>query len=301
MSRFGLPPRPPGPLPEIPPAEADEILSSWLSRTAAVYRARPETLLEQVGVIEIAPAILDRDATPTDLERLAVAMRSSPQAIQRMSFTGQPREALEFVAHRAPLWTCPRCAREFADRGPVPIKLRQWFVAVASWCRRCGGRLVLTRTFTARAIDAIIAAGELYEQHALVCQRLASAFDTERPIGAITRAMRALAAPLPTNKQALYRARNRGQLPCCPDQAPPLLWQLAGTERLRRHAHSYRYWRPPGHRPYAAWPLVGQIAMTVGLAVLTQAGMEMWGILRDLGLVDPDDELVVRDILAGAG
>ena len=44
--------------------------------------------------------------------------------------------------------------------------------------------------------------------------------------------------------------------------------------------------------------LVGQIATTVGLTVLTQAGMEMWGILRDLGLVDPGDELVVRDILA---
>ena len=140
-------------------ASQQTILSSWLSRAAAIYRARPETLLEQVGVIEIAPAILDRHATPADVERLAVAMRSSPQAIRRMSFTGQPREALEFVSHRAPLWTCPRCAREFAGRGPVPIKLRQWFVAVAAWCRRCGGRLIPARTFTARAIDAIIAAG----------------------------------------------------------------------------------------------------------------------------------------------
>jgi hypothetical protein len=26
--------------------------------------------------------------------------------------------------------------------------------------------------------------------------------------------------------------------------------------------------------------------------------MEMWGILRDLGLVDADDELVTKDILA---
>jgi hypothetical protein len=45
---------------------------------------------------------------------------------------------------------------------------------------------------------------------------------------------------------------------------------------------------------------VGQIATTVGLTVLAQAGMEMWGILEDLGLVDSSDELVVRNILASA-
>lgn len=64
---------------------------------------------------------------------------------------------------------------------------------------------------------------------------------------------------------------------------------------------TYRYWRPPAGRPYVAWPLVGQIVTTVGLSVLTPAGMEMWGLLRDLSLVDSDDELVVRDILADGG
>jgi hypothetical protein len=44
--------------------------------------------------------------------------------------------------------------------------------------------------------------------------------------------------------------------------------------------------------------LVGQIAATVGLTVLDQAGMEMWGLLRDLGLVDYGDEVAVRNILA---
>jgi hypothetical protein len=61
-------------------------------------------------------------------------------------------------------------------------------------------------------------AGGLYEQHALDCEMLARAFDDARPIGAITRAVRVLAAPLPTNRQTLYRARNRGHLPCCPAQ-----------------------------------------------------------------------------------
>ena len=298
MSRARLPPRRPEPLPEIPPPETDEILSSWLSRSAAVYKARPEPLLEQVGLTESSPAILDRYATPEDLERLAVAMRSSFQAIQRMSFAGQPREALEFVAHRKPVWTCRECAREFTGRGPVQVAWRQWFVAVASACRRCGGPLTATRVYTARAIHEIIAAGEPYAQHAFVCERLARVFDDGRLISAVTRAMRALAAPVPTNKQVLYRARKRGRLPDCPGRTPPLLWQLVGTRQFRRHAHNYRYWRPPAHRPYAAWPLVGRIAATVGLIVLDQAGMEMWDLLRELGLVEYGDNFIVKEILA---
>src|SRR6185437_3010941 len=76
-----IPPRRPGPLPEILLAETDEILSSWLTRSAALYRVRPQTLLEQLSLSEIVPVGLDRRALPMDLERLAVAMRSSPEAI----------------------------------------------------------------------------------------------------------------------------------------------------------------------------------------------------------------------------
>jgi hypothetical protein len=63
--------------------------------------------------------------------------------------------------------------------------------------------------------------------------------------------------------------------------------------------HGYQYWRPPDARPYAAWPPAGQIAATVGLAVLAAAGMAMWGLLADLRLVEHGDELVVKDILTG--
>ena len=40
MTRRWIPPRRPGPLPEILLAEADEILSSWLTRSATLYRVR---------------------------------------------------------------------------------------------------------------------------------------------------------------------------------------------------------------------------------------------------------------------
>jgi hypothetical protein len=55
--------------------------------------------------------------------------------------------------------------------------------------------------------------------------------------------------------------------------------------------HGYQYWRPPDTRPYAAWPLAGQTAARVGLAVLAAAGMAMFGLLVDLRLVEHGDEL----------
>jgi hypothetical protein len=63
--------------------------------------------------------------------------------------------------------------------------------------------------------------------------------------------------------------------------------------------HGYQYWRPPDARPYATWPPAGQIAAVVGLTVLAQAGMAMWGLLADLRLVEHGDELVLKDILSG--
>lgn len=298
MRRSSIPPRRPGPLPEILLAETDEVLSSWLTRSAALYRARPETLLEQLGISELVPAVLDRRILPMDLERLSLAMRSSPEVIRRMTFTGETPEALEFVAHRVPLWTCRRCASEFLGRDIAQARLRNWFIAVASKCRRCGGQLTPVRTRASRALQNIIADGEPYEFHSRALDRLALAIETGRPVGAVTRAMKALAAPVPTDKQARYIARNRGRLPTGSDREPPLLWQLAGTKKLRRLMHGYEYWRPPNGRPYAAWPPAGQIAATVGLTVLAAAGMAMWELLADLGLVEHGDHLVVKDILS---
>jgi hypothetical protein len=299
MRRSRIPPRRPGPLPEILLAENDEVLSSWLTRSAAFYRVRPETLLEQLGISEVVPAALDRRALPMDLARLSVAMRSSPEAIRRMTFTGEAPEALEFVTHRRPFWTCRRCVSEFAGRDLAQPRLRTWFITVASRCRRCGGQLTPVRTRASRALRNIIADGEPYEAHTRVRDRLAHAFETGRPIGAVTRAMRALAAPVPTDNRALYIARKRGRLPHCPERTPPLLWQLTGTRKLRRLMDGYQYWRPPDGRPYATWPPAGQVAATLGLTVLAAAGMAMWGLLADLGLVEHGDQFVVKDLLTG--
>jgi hypothetical protein len=234
-------------------AENDEILSSWLTRSAALYRVRPETLLEQLGISEVVPAVLDRRALPMDLERLSVAMRSSPEAIPRMTFADETPGALVFVARRFPLWTCRRPIAEFPRGELAQVRLRTWFIVVAPRYRRCGGHLTTDCARASRALHNIIADGEPYELYATVRDRLAHAFKTRLPVGAVTGAMRALAAPVPTNNWVRYLARNRGRMPSCPHRVPPLLWQLAGTQNLLQLMHGYQYWRPPDARPYAAW------------------------------------------------
>jgi hypothetical protein len=98
----------------------------------------------------------------------------------------------------------------------------------------------------------IVADGEPYELYAVVRDRLASAFENRRPVGAVTRAMRALAAPVPTNARVRYIARKRGRMPIGPDRTPPLLWHLAGTRQLRQLMHGYRY---GGHLTHDPMPL----------------------------------------------
>jgi TniQ len=220
MRRSWIPPRQPGPLPEILSPENDEVLSSWLTRSAALYRVRPETLLEQLGISEVVPAALDRRARPMDLERLSVAMRSSPDAIRRMTFTGEAPEALEFVTHRLPFWTCRWCVSEFAGGDLAQAHLRTWFITVASRCRRCGGQLTPVRVRASRALHNIIADGEPYEAYAMVRDRLGHAFETGRPIGAVTRAIRALAAPVPTDNRVSIQLANVAACPTVPS-APP--------------------------------------------------------------------------------
>jgi len=44
--------------------------------------------------------------------------------------------------------------------------------------------------------------------------------------------------------------------------------------------------------------LVAQITTAVGLTVLAEAGIGTRDVLRDLGAIDPGDELLAKDILA---
>jgi hypothetical protein len=55
--------------------------------------------------------------------------------------------------------------------------------------------------------------------------------------------------------------------------------------------------RPPDGRRCAARPLAEQMAATVDATVLAAAGMAMWALLADLGLVEHGDQLVVKDLL----
>lgn len=134
--------RRPGRLPIVPTPETDELLSSWLTRTAAIYGTTSRALLEQLGAAETNSAIFDWAASFDDLRRVADALGTDRTDVIRRSFVGMPQAGLTFVSMSRTVRACAECDVNFFDRGLDKVVLRSWRVAVALQCGRCGGALV---------------------------------------------------------------------------------------------------------------------------------------------------------------
>ncbi len=290
-----LPSRRVGPLPIIPEPETDEILSSWLTRIAAVYGTKLSSLLEQIGCLETNPYLLDRRPTQRDIDIIALSLRRQSSAIVEMTFSGIAPEALDFVSRAAPVLRCYKCCAEFGARGLHGVVMRRWHVNVATNCRRCGDFLRPSRRRVGAVISDAIRDEEFRSIHNDVCRAIERNVDDGLTMAAVRRGMRALAAPVPTNGKARTVARRRGALPNSVQKPPPLLWQMVDLARFRRTARNYRRWAPSSHA-FAAWPPVGQIAAILGLHALAQCP-STWGFLCDVNLVDYDDDFHVRRML----
>jgi hypothetical protein len=68
---------------------------------------------------------------------------------------------------------------------------------------------------------------------------------------------------------------------------PARHWRSYGNDQLPALATA----SPP---PVRSMALVGQIAATVGLTVLEEAGMAMWDQLKSLGLVEYGEQFIVK-------
>jgi hypothetical protein len=97
-------------LPVVPPLLADELLSSWLTRTSSYYRTSAKELLKQIGCIETSLEVLDRSAGAADLAALAFALRVDPTELLNISFNAVPEPVLNFISPWAKLRECPRCS-----------------------------------------------------------------------------------------------------------------------------------------------------------------------------------------------
>jgi hypothetical protein len=296
MRRASLPPRRTGPLPIIPEPETDEILSSWLTRVAAVYNAKLSSLLEQIGCLETSPSLLDRRPEANDIDILALSLRRDRSEIIDMTFFGAAPEALDFVTHGAPGLRCYKCCAEFGARGLHGVILRRWHLTVATNCRRCGNFLRPSRHRVGAIINDAIRDEEFRSIHKNVCYAIERGADDGPAMAAVRRGMRALAAPIPIKRKTRTVARRRGKLPDSVERPPPLLWQMIDMARFRRIAGNYKGWAPPSNRPFASWPPVGQVAATLGLHALAQCP-STWGFLCDVNLVECDDDLHVRRVL----
>jgi len=73
-------------LPVAPRPETDERLSSWLARTAAIYRLPVGALLAHCGLVRADPFVLEKGLAAGEGALLAERTGVSPEAIEAMTF-----------------------------------------------------------------------------------------------------------------------------------------------------------------------------------------------------------------------
>ena len=268
-------------LPVVPLLLSDELLSSWLVRTSSYYGTTTKELLEQIGCIETSLEILDRSAAPADLVALAFALRAEPEVLLDSSFNGVPGPVLNFISPWARLRECPRCSVEFRVRGTTAV-LRQWCVAFAVTCRRCGASLTACQWSYRWAEDDVAA---LERRSARLCAALELGLRDVSKAAALARVMAALATPLPVASRGRSHRANR-----------PLLWRCPF---YRREAGSKTRAADPG-RPFACWSVPAQLA---AICLLEEAVCDdqAWRQIADRELVDSEDRNVIRDLLGRFG
>lgn len=268
-------------LPVVPLRLGDELLSSWLARTSFYYGTTTKQLLEQIGCIETSLEVLDRSAEPSDLLALAFALRAEPAAVLDSSFNGVARPVLDFISPWAKLRECRRCSVEFRARGTTAV-LRQWCVAFAVMCRRCGCSLTpCPWQYRSEEEDADAVEG----RSTRLCAGLEFGLLDVSIAAAVARVMVAVATPLPVASRGRSHGRDR-----------PLLWR---SPFYRREAGSKTRAADPG-RPFACWSVPAQLAAICLLEEVVCDDLA-WGQIADRELVDSDDRRVIRDLLGRFG
>ncbi len=132
-----LRPAPSKPLPIIVKPTGDELLSSWLRRTAHVYRVTPADVLTHFGIDWSDPLRqLDFDQPDRIKARLAWGLRTTAARIQRAGHPLSAWRANELVAITIPFSRCAACEIAWSSR-PAALRpcSRSWYEA---WRVKCG-------------------------------------------------------------------------------------------------------------------------------------------------------------------
>ena len=140
-------------LPVAPRPETDERLSSWLARTAAIYRLPVGALLAHCGLVRADPFALEKGLAAGEGALLAERTGVSPEAIEAMTFREIASIAHGMIA-RGDRGICPLCANNPA------IRRRDAALPWGFWCAVHGLR---RRPLGGEAIETLFGAAALKE------------------------------------------------------------------------------------------------------------------------------------------
>ena len=140
-------------LPVAPRPETDERLSSWLARTAAIYRLPVGALLAHCGLVRADPFALEKGLAAGEGALLAERTGVSPEAIEAMTFREIAATAHGMIA-RGDRGICPLCANNPA------IRRRDAALPWGFWCAVHGLR---RRPLGGEAIETLFGAAALKE------------------------------------------------------------------------------------------------------------------------------------------
>jgi len=130
------------PLPVVPPALQDALLSSWICRHAAFYGVGVTQMLGHCRVNTRFPRHLGLALAAVDQGRLGEIFRCGPEVIGKMTQSRNGRPAQGPIATVRPMQVCGHCARRHqAAESTRGARLRSWMEGWRISCPACGARL----------------------------------------------------------------------------------------------------------------------------------------------------------------
>jgi TniQ len=161
---IALRPAPSKPLPIIVRPVVDELLSSWLRRTAHVYRVTAADVLAHFGIDWPDPLRQADFAQSARIKaRLAWGLRTTAERIQRAGHPVSAWRANELVAIDIPFSRCTACERAWSSSSPVlrPCS-RSWYEAWRVKCGFCGRPFHLGGSPSRSSLDAVLVTDRLW-------------------------------------------------------------------------------------------------------------------------------------------
>lgn len=152
------------PLPIIAKPVVDELLSSWLRRTACIYRVTPADVLAHFGIDWPDPLRqVDFGQSARIKARLAWGLRTTAARVQRAGHPVSPWRANELVAISIPFSRCAACEQAWSDKhhAPQPYS-RSWYEAWRVKCGFCGRPFHLGGNSSTPNCDAVSVTDRLW-------------------------------------------------------------------------------------------------------------------------------------------